>query len=153
MLTRANWMRRLQMKWSFKMRSTEPLLRVEILDYLTMMIPFPRIGATLTWMGSRLMMVMTVTRCTIKLRSKVDNCFTIRSNCNMQLRNGLSWKRNHSRWLFLIQPHMMSSAYPLDVHGGFMVTYRRGEQLCGLDRHWALVPAFKNYCEAYKHDS
>ena len=47
------------------------------------MIPFPRIGATLTWMGSRLMMVMTVTWCIIKLRSKVDNCFMIRSTCNM----------------------------------------------------------------------
>ena len=70
--------------------STELLLQVEILDYLTMMIPFPRIGATLIWMSSRLMMVMTVTRCTIKLRSKVDKCFTIRSTCNMQLRNSLS---------------------------------------------------------------
>ena len=47
------------------------------------MIPFPRIGATLTWMGSRLMMVMTVTWCIIKLTSKVDNCFMIRSTCNM----------------------------------------------------------------------
>ena len=72
------------------------------------------------------MMVMTVTGCIIKLRSKVDNCFTIRSTCNMQLRNGLSWKRNHLRWLFPIQPYMMSSAYPQDVHGGFMVTCRRG---------------------------
>ena len=55
------------------MRSTEPLLEVEMPDYLKMKIPFPRTRATLKWMGSRLMMVMTVTGCIIKWRSQVES--------------------------------------------------------------------------------
>ena len=37
-------------------RSTEPLLEVEMVDYLKMKVPSLRTGATLKWMCSRLAM-------------------------------------------------------------------------------------------------
>ena len=48
------------------MRSTKPLLEVKMPDFLKIKIPFPRTGATLKWMDSQLMIVMTVTGCIIK---------------------------------------------------------------------------------------
>ena len=50
----------------------------------------------------------------------------VRCTYSMQLRSELSWRRNHSRWLFATRAHMMWSFSPLDVHDGFMAISQRG---------------------------
>ena len=97
---------------SWMTMSTEPLLEVEMVEFLKMEVPSLRTGVTLQWMGSQLTIGMTVTGCIVNGRSQEVNYFMIRCICSMRLRSGLSRRKNHSRWLFPTQAHMMSSASP-----------------------------------------